>query len=76
MPKFMKVTTTDELADDAAQQYTYNSFSQVTRYTDPNNNATTFTYDANGRLTQVKDALNNVTTFTSISRSAPVTRTG
>jgi RHS repeat-associated protein len=55
--------TEDVAADDTTQQYNYNQFSEVTQYTDQENNVSTDTYNTKGDLTQTTDALNNITTY-------------
>jgi RHS repeat-associated protein len=59
-----KGNTTEAVApDDTTQQYGYNSFAEVTQYTDQENNVWSYTYNSKGDLTQVTDPLNDVTTY-------------
>jgi YD repeat-containing protein len=50
--------------DGNSQNYTYNSFSQITSAQDERNNTITYTYDLKGNLTGVLDPLSNRTTMT------------
>jgi YD repeat-containing protein len=50
--------------DGSIEQFTYNSFSQVTAHTDERNETTTANYDGEGNLTSVIDPLSNRTTLT------------
>jgi RHS repeat-associated protein len=53
------------LPDGNVEQYTYNSFAEVTSFENARLLSTTYTYDnTTGNLTGVKDALNNLTTMT------------
>lgn len=47
--------TTIAYADDAKQQYGYNSFSEPTQATDPISSVTTYSYETHGNLTQVTE---------------------
>ncbi len=49
--------------DNTTEQYQYNGYSEVTKYTDPTGDITTYSYNSKGDLTQVEDALLNVTTY-------------
>jgi RHS repeat-associated protein len=53
------------LPDGNVEQYTYNSFAEVTSFENARLLTTTYTYDSTtGNLTGIKDALNNLTTMT------------
>ncbi len=45
-------------------QYSYNSFAEVTQFTDANNHVYTYDYDSHGNLTVTQDPMGNLTTMT------------
>jgi RHS repeat-associated protein len=68
-------TTVVAEANNAVMTYAYNSFSEVTKQTDPNGNVTTNSYDTHGNLTQTQDAKAEITamTYTSQGYTSTVT---
>ena len=50
--------------DLTTEQYSYNSFSEATQYTDENGHVYTYTYDSKGNLLVIEDPLLNLTTMT------------
>jgi YD repeat-containing protein len=61
--------------DDTKDQYSYNSFSEVTQHTDQTGGVWTYNYDSVGNLTKTIDAVSNSTTYTYTSKGSVSTVT-
>ena len=55
------------------ESWAYNSYNDITDYTDANNNTTHYTYTPLGALSEVRDDLNRITSITNNSHGKPTT---